>query len=244
MAGKFGTAYQQFNPQSADYTVVVADDYVPVPAPTVPVPVTLYDPNGKPAAGSQTGGRVRIANLAASKNVVIVATAAGTIVGPGILYPGQAAVFDSDGINQWISTDWPPLFGTQQVTLSTANITGMYATPVSLLPAPGTSRIIRVVSIVGKVVFNSAAFASGGVFIVQYDSTANGAGVNAASGTIAAAIINGSANQIFTLNGAALTGAAATGFLNKALYASNQTGAFTTGDGSVVLTITYQVVTP
>jgi hypothetical protein len=191
-----------------------------------------------------SGGRLRIRNDSAFPQPI---TAAGsdTIYGVSLLPPGAAIDLYCDGISGWYSVSASSAGSqTQKVTLTTANVLGMYAAPVAVLPAPGANSIIVLEKVTGKVVFNSAAFAAGGVFLLQYDSTANGAGINAGSGTIAAAIINSAANALFTLNGAAYTGGAATGLLNKGLYASNQTGAYTTGDGSVVLTIKYLIVTP
>ena len=230
-------AYTPVIPISASAAVAVATDSIIIAtAATVPVVVTLFDPNGR------YGYSVEVINDPASKNIVTVAAGTGSIVGNVTLYPGQSAIFNGDGIASFYNFAPAPSFGTLIATLSTANIIAMYTTPVSVIPSPGANKMIRVVSVTGKVVFNTTAFASGGVFILQYDSTANGAGLNSGSGTIAAAIINGVANQGFTLNGAAYTGGVLTGLANKALYASNQTGVFATGDGSVVLTIDYKIV--
>lgn len=193
-----------------------------------------------------SGGRLRFRNDSAFPQPITPA-GSDTISGVAMIPAGGIVDLYCDGVSAWYSfaaTGGSAQSQTQSFTLSTANVTGMYAAPVALIPAPGAGKVIVVEKITGKVVFNTTAFAAGGVFLAQYAATANGAGINAGSGTIAAAIINSVANALFTLNGAAYAGGAATGLLNVGVFASNQTGAFTTGDGSVVLTIKYSIITP
>lgn len=129
------------------------------------------------------------------------------------------------------------------VALTDTQIKGMYAAPVQLVAAPGAGKLILVDRVVLSVTFVAAQYAAGGVITAQYDSTINGAG-SAASGTIAAATLNGiAASTQLSVNGASVI-AANTACINKGIYLSNQTAAFTTGDSTVSATVYYKIITP
>lgn len=130
------------------------------------------------------------------------------------------------------------------VTLSAAQILGMYATPVQLIAAPGAGKLILIDSILWDIAFVSAQYAAGGAIAAQYGNTVHGGG-SAASGTLAAASLNGVAASGFLSNAgsAGLLNAPAT-VENTAVYLSNATAAFTTGDSTVTLYVRYRIVTP
>lgn len=130
------------------------------------------------------------------------------------------------------------------VTLTAAQVNGMYATPVQLLAAPGAGKLILIDSILWDITFVSAQYASGGAIQAQYGNTIHGGG-SPASASIAAATLNGVAASGFIANGsgAATLNAPAT-VENTSVYLSNATGAFTTGDSTVTLYVRYRVVTP
>jgi hypothetical protein len=126
------------------------------------------------------------------------------------------------------------------VAITAAEFNGMYATPKLLVAAGGanTLLVLRQMQLVMTRV--SANYAAGGVVAVQYDSTANGAGV-IASTTLSAATFQAAATTTFTFNAGvvALTGSTT---INKGLYLSNITGAFTTGDSTFVAHVWYSVI--
>lgn len=130
------------------------------------------------------------------------------------------------------------------VTLTAAQVNGMYATPVQLIAAPGSGKLILIDSILWDIAFVSAQYAAGGAIQAQYGNTVHGAG-SPASASIAAATLNGVAASGFIANGsgAATLNAPAT-VENTAVYLSNATAAFTTGDSTVTLYIRYRIVTP
>ncbi len=89
--------------------------------------------------------------------------------------------------------------------------------------------------------YGSAAFASGGVAAVQYDVTANGAGV-IASTTLSAATFQATASTGWNFN-AGVVAETFTTCVNKSLALSNVTGAFTTGTGSsFVAHVWYKII--
>ena len=96
--------------------------------------------------------------------------------------------------------------------------------------------------------FVAAAYAAGGVVAAQYDSTVHGAGQHATN-TEAAADFFAVASSAFMFVGNSGNAATVDGGLvpfaanvNKGLYLSNLTQAFTTGDGTWVAHIWYKII--
>lgn len=126
------------------------------------------------------------------------------------------------------------------VAITAAQFNGMYATPKLLVAAGGANTLIVVDKVDLLMTYVSANYAAGGVAAVQYDSTANGAGV-IASTTLSAATFQAAASTGFMFN----TGVVPQTFstcVNKGLYLSNITGAFTTGDSTFVAHVWYKVI--
>ncbi|HHF7350839.1 TPA: hypothetical protein ACPSKZ_000689 [Legionella anisa] len=127
-----------------------------------------------------------------------------------------------------------------EVAISAAEFNGMYAAPKLLIAAPGANNLIIVDRMELVMTFGAAAFAAGGVVAAQYDSTINGAGIKATN-TEAAADFQAAASTVFQFNGA-VNIAPFTTSVNKGLYLSNQTAAFTTGDSTFVAKIHYRII--
>jgi hypothetical protein len=126
------------------------------------------------------------------------------------------------------------------VPITAAEFNGMYAAPKALVLAFGANTMIIVHRIDLLMTFVSAAYANGGVVAAQYDSTANGAGVIATT-TLSAATFQAGVSTGFMFN----TGVVPQTFstcVNKGIYLSNITGAFTTGDSTFVAHVYYSVV--
>lgn len=126
------------------------------------------------------------------------------------------------------------------VAVSAAEFNGMYAAPKLLIAAPGANKLIVVDRMELVMTYGAANFAAGGVVAAQYDSTINGAGVKATN-TEAAADFFAAASTTFMFNGATALAPFSTS-VNKGLYLSNQTGAFTTGDSTFVAKIHYRII--
>jgi len=136
----------------------------------------------------------------------------------------------------------PSYLNVVEVSLTASQFNGMYATPVSVIAAPGANKAIVVNHAVLNMTYGSAQFVGGGVVGLQYGSTAHLAGA-AASATEAATDFTGaSASTLFRLGAGVSTGAAVTSAANAAVYISNATGAFTTGDSTFKLWIWYEVI--
>lgn len=126
------------------------------------------------------------------------------------------------------------------VAITAAQFNGMYAAPKLLVAAPGANKLLVLKQCQLLMTYGSAAFAAGGTAAIQYDSTANGAGV-IASTTLANTTFQGTASAGFNFNPGVVTETFTT-CVNKGLYLSNITAAFTTGDSTFVAHVWYAVV--
>lgn len=127
------------------------------------------------------------------------------------------------------------------VSISSADILAMYATPVVVLPA--LSNYGYIVDYVEFVMTRtSTAYANGGVVAVQYDSTANGGGT-ATTATIAATVVTGAAGTTYTFRIPVVqSDVASASIIGKGLYLSNATAAFITGTGTAKVTVGYHLI--
>lgn len=134
----------------------------------------------------------------------------------------------------------PTVINYATVAITAAQFNGMYAAPKLLVAAPGANKLLVLDKVQLLMTYGSAAYAAGGVAAVQYDSTANGAGV-IASTTLAAATFQATASTGWNFNAGVVAETFST-CVNKGLYLSNITGAFTTGDSDMVAHIWYKVI--
>jgi len=126
------------------------------------------------------------------------------------------------------------------VTMSSVQFAGAYAAPHLLVAAGGANTLHSLVSAQVLMTYNSIQYANGGVSHIQYDSTANGAGV-IASTTQAAADWFDAASTANQYSAGAVKQPFTT-CVNKGLYFSNVTGAFDTGNSAFVVHIWYQTI--
>jgi len=131
------------------------------------------------------------------------------------------------------------------VVMTAAEVIAAYATPKLLVDAPSADQYHSVTGVQYIVDYGSAQYTTGGVAGVQYDATANGAGVLTHVG-VAAAVLNGVTADFLIgaagVNIAGTTGGTAATIAGKGLYFSNKTAAFAAGDSPVTVVITYATV--
>jgi hypothetical protein len=188
-----------------------------------------------PAAGglsnTLTNGNIFVGN---ASNLATGVTPSGDVT---ITNAGVTAI----GANKVLSSMMSPLVRKYaSVAISAAEFNGMYAAPKLLLAAGGANTLIVLDQLQLVMTYNSAAYAAGGVAAVQYDSTINGAGV-IASTTLSAATFQAAASTSFTMN-AGVVSLPFTTTVNKGLYLSNITGAFTTGNSAMVANLWYRII--
>lgn len=130
----------------------------------------------------------------------------------------------------------PGLLQKATVALSAANILAMNGTPVPILPALAAGQVLVIDQIVVQFKAGSTQFASGGAVTFQYHGTS----VNPHAGNVPAATINSasSSNNVLAPPSAVIQPPTATG-----LEITNGTGAFTTGNGTAIVTVYYSILT-
>lgn len=188
-----------------------------------------------PAAGglsnSLVNGNIFVGN---ASNIATGVTPSGDVT---ITNAGVTAI----GANKVLSSMISPLIRKYAaVTVSAAQFNGMYAAPKLLVAAGGANTLLVLDQLQLVMTYGSANYAAGGVAAVQYDSTANGAGV-IASTTLSAATFQAAASTTFTMNPGVVP-LPFTTTVNKGLYLSNITGAFTTGDSAMVAHVWYRQI--
>jgi hypothetical protein len=145
------------------------------------------------------------------------------------------------GANKVLSSMISPLVRKYAtVAISAAAFNGMYAAPIQLVAAGGANTLLVLDQLQLVMTYNSTNYAAGGVAAVQYDSTINGAGV-IASTTLAAATFQAAASTTFTMNSGVVALPFAT-TVNRGLFLSNITGAFTTGNSAMVAHVWYRQI--
>ncbi len=193
-----------------------------------------------PAAGglsnSLLDGRIFVGNVS---NVAagVVLSGAATINNAGVLSLASHGVDYAQ-----LAVD---VAATATVALTDTQIKGMYATPVQILASPGTGKLNLIDEILWDVAYGTTPYAAGGSIQAQYGNTVHGVGPQA-SGSILASALNGFGASGFLSNasGSATLVVASSAALATAVYISNATAAFTTGDSTATLYIKYRIVTP
>jgi len=150
---------------------------------------------------------------------------------------GVTAIGTSKVLSAMVS---PLLLKYAAVAISSAEFAGMYAAPKLLVAAGGANTLLTVHRVELLMTYVGVQYDNGGVVHVQYDSTANGAGV-IASTTQAAADFFDATSTANAFEGGAVKQPFTT-CVNKGLYLSNVTGAFDTGDSTFVAHVWYSQV--
>jgi hypothetical protein len=145
--------------------------------------------------------------------------------------PSSVAVVDVRGGSGSLQTATFPISNALTKTL--------FSVGVPLLPTPGVGNMWEIDSIVVENVFLTAAFAAGGAIQASY-----GAGVTTpASATIPAAFLTGpTANQVVKVMGVVASTLAST-TLNIPVRLAAATADFTTGAGSLIVKVSYRLLT-
>lgn len=248
MPSQFGTVYEKVQSCTADFTynsgatvsaTTGAPDLLLVDTTSGNITVTLPSALGNYSNASNGQGPFRIINTGATGYAVNIAAAGGTVYSnTRLLGQYSSGVYTSDGVTGWFDGALIGVAAEVQTSLSAAQILAMRATPVTIVPAPGASKIILVESITLKMVRTSTQFASGGAVEYRY-TDGSGAKVTA---DMSSTLVTGAAGTAYASCAGVTT--ELTPVANAAVVITNATGAFTTGTGTGVVTCKYRVVVP
>ena len=178
-----------------------------------------------------TSGQVIVGSAG---NVPTAVAMAGDVT---IIAAGTTAIGANKVLSSMVS---PLLMKYAAVTMSAAQFNGAYAAPHLLVAAAGANTLITLHRAELVMTYNTIQFANGGVAHIQYDNTANGAGI-IASTTQAAADFFDAVSTSNALEGGIVKQPFST-CVNKGLYFSNVTGAFDTGNSTFVVHLWYSVI--
>lgn len=154
-----------------------------------------------------------------------------------------ALVNNGSGALSWIAPTTISPIQYVQVALSSADIKGMYATPVQMIAAPGSGFMIVIVNASMETLPSGTAYLLGGPVTLQYGNTNHGGGDSATGGTLAAADILGATSTLYTFPLPATSSAYVIATdSNKGIFISNSVAAFSTGTGTAKINITYYVI--
>jgi hypothetical protein len=183
-----------------------------------------------PDPGAATADFVVAPAALVNGNLVEASGTAGLIADSGITAASVTSAVTQLGQLQQIS-----------VTLTPAQVIASYATPIVLIPAvAGKVAIVHSANVYTASTGNTP-FATGVAPIIQYGTTAHGAGTIAVGTGLVTGDITAAASQVRTINAAA--SAVYTGITNTAVTFSCTT-AYTGGTGTnVTFTLVYELIT-
>lgn len=244
---KFGSPYSVIVPKTAAFTydptqsdgrvdLIQVDASAGAVVITVPDPALLNGAEGLDPQGNDHSGQVRIIKTDATGNPVTITPAAGSIFGNTILRDQYASVHLRAANGNWWAFGAAQRLFEAEVALSSAQILALNATPVELVPAPGSGKVVIVRGITLKMVATATAYANGGALEFRY-TNASGAKVTA---DIAAAVVTAGAGTSYTSVAGVTT--SLTNVVNSPIVVNNATAPFITGTGTAVVGISFEVL--
>lgn len=195
-------------------------------------------------------GQASVMNIPDPANAIgqfmVGATATPFVSGNFPKASGTAGLMVDSGVSGTSISSAITQLGTIQqvsVTFLPADMVTAYDTPLTLIAAPGAGKMIQVISAaVYTASTGHTAYATGTAPIIQYGTSAHGAGTSAVGAGLVAGDITAASSQVRTLGQVAST--AWTGTTNVPITFSNATGDYTAGTGTnVTFTLVYQVLT-
>lgn len=145
-------------------------------------------------------------------------------------------VLSSDG------TDWqsvPPGIYTKVISISSADILALFATPKTLVAAPGAGKILVPIACSFYFKHGATQYVGGGVVRLAWAGSGNSL---TTANLVSTTIMQGAVDSFIT-NLMLAQSEERNSFINTALTLRNQTAAYTTGNGTAKVVITYAVVT-
>lgn len=168
-----------------------------------------------------------------------IGLASGQIeVGDSSNKPFPVAPLDCNLTNAGVLTGWTPV----TLTFSSANLLACYDTPVLALAAPPAGYFYYVSNYVAIYTYVSANYAAGGVLRLQYGNTNHGTGTTTCTMSTNLLTGSGANNRVDYGQSSNPSNVAVSVVSGVALYLTNATAAFTTGDGTLKVYVKYRLV--
>ncbi len=124
----------------------------------------------------------------------------------------------------------------QEFILTSAQVLGMFASPVPLIPAPGANKAIWINCSISGVIYNSIQYTSGGNGQLIYTTSL----ATASLATASSAFTTGSNNAVYVLNGSTVR--LLSDMTNQGISMTNVTGAFLNGNSPIRVRIWWTVI--
>ena len=204
------------------------------------------------AAGTTSTGNLQQISTGTSGQI-LRAGGAGALAGwSTATYPATAGtsgnVLTSDGTN-WTSTAPSGSYLTSTTTITSAQIKALHATPIQLIAAPGSGKVIRIINIIGKMTYggtNAFTGAAAQVVSVRYNLTTP-TSIGSAVFQLAAITATSSQLAIIAPASASGNGNAYTLYDNAAIVAyqsqATEIGGNAANNNTMTFSIIYEIVT-
>ena len=215
------------------------------------------NPNiGFPSEMADLGISIVVAGAALNTGDLVSSDASGRAVTAS---GGQAILGRALGSSSSAGTLVPVLLfkmpgggGFAQTTITNAQILTLHATPVTIVPAPGAGKFVRLRGLSINYLYLTAAFTGGGAFNLYYGST-SGTQIKAGPGALnflAATFLTGpTANALADFSGQFDPYNTTEGYdvsanlLNEAIILTNASAAFAAGGGSLFVQASFETIT-
>jgi len=191
---------------------------------------------------SMTRGTVKVGGTSNTPTDLDAKTSGNVLVGDGtdvnsvaisgditLSSAGVTAIGAGKVTNAMLATP-PQTYYQLKRTITSAEVLSMNSTPINIISAPGSGKVIKILTGFVWVDYNTATYASGGQLELRFGSDI--------MGTAAVGSITTATDLLSNLYPIA---AATTSSLNQALLLSNVTADFTTGDSEVKIILYYTI---
>lgn len=227
----FGSVYEQITPvTTADLAATKNTDMFDLQATVAAIrSLTLWR--------SREKDRFYINNRSSYPALIVLHADDTALFGSNIVGPGAFVELFSDNAGNWYRVgSTGSSGGVASVSLSSAQILALSATPVVLVPAPGAGRVVIVSDIDFQMTRTATAYANGGALEFRYT---DGSGAKVSADVAAALVTTGGAGVAYAAVGG--IEASITPVPNAAIIVTNATAPYISGTGTAKIRVAYRI---
>lgn len=209
--------------------------------------IAYYATSTNAVSGLATTARSAFSSNSTGVPSWVALTDGQILVGSTAGSPAAATLTAGDGITITPASNSITVAATgfQSVTfaLTSANIKSMYATPIQLIAAPGAHKMIVVTDVCVEFAYIAPQYVGAGSWGIQYGNAVQfGGNIQIYTGNIS--LINAASDLAFVPAVANMGGSSDTvDYINLGVFISNDTSAYTLGNGILNVTLKYYIVT-